>query len=155
METDRQEKLNVVLEGVLEQFAFMFCEPTTSDDLGDPGEQLLHASMAFTGHGKGIVDIAAPVGFAKELAANALGIDEDEEAEDAAQDALKELLNIICGQTLTTLLGETPVFDLTVPEVTPYTADDWEELLNDEKVAHYMVDGYPLLLHVDLKEEPE
>ena len=60
MDAERQEKLNAVLENVLEQFAFMFCDPVTPDELPEPDGELMRASMAFTGPTSGRLTIAAP-----------------------------------------------------------------------------------------------
>ncbi len=61
MQVDLQVKLSEVLENVLEQFAFMFCEPVEADQVAPPAGELLHASMTFSGPSTGRLDMAAVV----------------------------------------------------------------------------------------------
>ena len=152
MKIDLQQKLGEVLENVLEQFAFMFCEPTTPDEMPEPSGDLLHASMQFNGPSTGKLDMMTPRSLAIELAANAMGIDEDDEAAAGASDALRELLNIICGQMLTALAGDEPVFDITIPDVTVCDHVAWKELVSDERTGFFMVEDYPFLLRVEAPE---
>lgn len=56
--------------------------------------------------------------FATRLAANLLGIEPgSSDAQVRADDALRELLNVLCGQLVTSWYGAGPVFNLTIPVV--------------------------------------
>jgi hypothetical protein len=53
-----------------------------------------------------------------ELAANMLGMDMDEDVSiEEQQDALRELLNVICGNLLPQLGGTQEIFSIEVPEI--------------------------------------
>ncbi len=149
MEADRRAEIIAVADNVLEQFAFMFCEPVPIAELPRPQEDLMHASMGFKGAVTGALELVAPVEFARQLAANALGIDEEDEQMDAAGDALRELLNMLCGQLLTTLGGAEPVFDLTIPEVVSCGLEAWDGMADDETTVSLLVDDLPVLLSVE------
>ena len=148
MENDRKELLVRVLEVVLEQLAFMFGEAATKEEMITEGEKYLHATMSYKGSQTGSLGVAIPAEMSVVLAANILGIDEGEEvASEKSIDALKELLNIFCGQMLTTVYGEEPVFDLSVPEVKEIDKDSWEELLDCPDAIAMMVEDVPLIAH--------
>ena len=148
MENDRKELLVRVLEVVLEQLAFMFGEAVTKEEMITEGEKYLHATMSYKGLQSGSLGVAIPAEMSVVLAANILGIDEGEEvASEKSIDALKELLNIFCGQMLTTVYGEEPVFDLSVPEVKEIDKGGWEELLDLPDAIAMMVEDVPLIAH--------
>lgn len=56
----------------------------------------------------------------QELAANMLGLDDEEGiTEDQRFDALKETMNVICGNLLPAIAGDEVVFDIDMPEILP------------------------------------
>ena len=62
--------------------------------------------------------MVASAAILQELAANMLGIDEDEEIEETQKhDALKEALNVICGNVLPAIAGRQAVFNIGAPEM--------------------------------------
>jgi hypothetical protein len=77
-----------------------------------------------------------------------LGIDEDEEdlPFDLPMDALKELLNTICGQFITSRFGDKPVFDLTVPETKIISFDEWQESVDSGNFLALIVEDEPILI---------
>lgn len=150
MQADLKSVLGGVLENVLEQYAFMFCEPSEPEHMPEPDGSLLQVTMTFSGASRGALCVAVPQALAAELATNALGIDEEEQPEGAADDALRELLNIICGQTLTAVAGEEPVFDLSIPAVAPCDHETWKALATGEKTIPFVIEGYPFLLRAEI-----
>ena len=105
------------LSNVLENMAFIFTEELPTEKLSiNPGE-FLAAEMTFHGPNRGRVSLLVQYPFITLLAVNMLGAEEGEVTEAIAFDALKELLNMACGQFLTSRFGSEPVFDLTVPEI--------------------------------------
>jgi CheY-specific phosphatase CheX len=149
MSDDRKAVLTQVFTEVLEQLAFMFAEPPedSSPDLGENG--IVQASMGFHGPFNGEIDLVVPRGMCEELAANVLGLDpEDEMVVRAPFDALKELLNVTCGNVLTTLAGDVPIFDLTIPEIKELDVEEWEPLEQRPGSVYYVVDDFPILLYL-------
>lgn len=112
-----KELLNQSVADVLERFAFMFVEPAGSDDVPTPVEAFREAALSFTGPWKGRVVLAATEPFCIQLAANVLGLEEGNITDEAGNDALKELLNVIVGEYLEKSAGREPVFDLSIPEI--------------------------------------
>ena len=107
--------------------------------------------MTFAGEMSGTIALALPQGMCDEIAANVMGLDPDEVGDEHRADAVKEVLNVTCGNVLTALAGEKPVFDLSIPQVEPIDADGWAKLAADDDVAGVQVDDYPVLLRLSLK----
>ncbi len=153
MEPNNTEILFEVVSGVLEAQAFMFADAAEKGDIPPRDGEYYQAKMTFVGPFRGTMALTVPMEMCTEMAANVLGLDmDDEQAEEGAQDALKELLNVACGQVLTELAGEEPVFDLTVPAVTVMDDETWDALTHDENVAAMLVDERPLLTGLWIEE---
>lgn len=144
-----QEAITRIFTDVLEKMAFMFGEPADLEDIEDPDEALYEASMRFDGESAGEIRLFVPESLCTELAANVLGIEnDDEKALRIGQDALKELLNTLCGQILTAMAGEAPVFDLSVPEVSEADHIAWSDSQTRDGVYLFDVEDHPVLLDV-------
>ncbi len=118
---DKQtEQLRQVVADVLERFAFSFV-----DDEEQRGQDTdwLQSDLAFAGPVQGVVSLALPRELAFELGLSILGVDPGSASAELAEDAVKELTNIICGELLYRLHGAKAVFDLGVPSLRP-AADD-------------------------------
>jgi CheY-specific phosphatase CheX len=153
MSDDQKDQLGRVFMDVLEQMAFMFGDSATSDDFQEITEEVLVAQMEIHGAMHGSIQLAVPLSMCPELAANFLGT-EPEDAEDPRiyKDALKELLNVTCGNVLTTLAGEGPVFDLTVPEITELAPVVRESIVQDDSTAYILVDDHPIAIRLSIEE---
>ena len=100
----------------LEKLAFIFAfAEEAPEEAPPPG---VTARVVFRGPFTGTLVLSIDPAALPELAANMLGIDEGEPIEDAQQhDALKETLNIVCGNVLPAIAGHRAVFDLAPPEI--------------------------------------
>ena len=99
----------------LEKLAFIFAMPE-EEDTEPEGEEAFAVAVDFTGPFSGSMLIRYPVEDLDELAVNMLGIDDEEEITgDQKIDALKETVNIICGNVLPAIGGKTAVFDISAP----------------------------------------
>ncbi len=104
MEQNRNDVLRGVFSSILENMAFMFADAAEEEEIFDAGAPYVRAEMTFQGPTKGTIAIAVPEAMCPELAGNILGIDpEDEMIAARPHDALKELLNVTCGNVLTAL----------------------------------------------------
>ena len=155
MSDNKKEILTQVFTEVLEQLAFMFAEPPEDSPPALGGNGIVQVSMEFHGPFNGEIELVVPRDICEELAANVLGLDpEDEMVTQAPFDALKELLNVTCGNVLTTLAGDVPVFDLTIPEIKELDKALWKELEQRPGSVFYIVDDFPVLLHLQTEETP-
>jgi CheY-specific phosphatase CheX len=121
--------------------------------------------MGFDGPFKGSLALAVPEPFGGQVAANVLGLDMDDPKTEngtvcqtetnCAVDALKELLNVTCGNLLTAIAGDEPVFDLTVPEVTLLSEDEWRATPGLPDAVGFLVEDWPVFLRLTLQGEAE
>ncbi|MBF0473668.1 MAG: chemotaxis protein CheX [Nitrospirae bacterium] len=150
MQSEDRETLLRLLEVVLEQLAFMFIEEAEKEDLIVKDGEYLHVSMNFSGFQHGKIEMALHGGMSKLVAANILGIDDEEMIKQSANDAVKELLNIYCGQMLTTIFSSEDVFDLSVPEVNNISIDEWNIMVDDSNTIGVKIEEFPLLVRLSI-----
>jgi len=153
MRADWQETVKKICFDVLEQLAFMFCDELEKTDVQNSHEDFLKATMVFSGHHGGAVDIIVPRQLTPALVYNILGMDEDDSIEsDIAEDALKELLNTLCGRMLPALFTDLETFDLHPPEISSVNKIQWLEMLNRENTIAFAIEDSPVLLNVHFHE---
>ena len=150
MPHEHAEQIEQVFTEVMEQMAFIFVDPAESEELPAEVEGLLRVSMAFHGAAEGSVTLFTGSDVCVELAANITGDDEAAAADpQVGRQALMELLNVICGQLLTTVAGSEPVFDLTPPQLDEADAAAWSEACADDQSLRFMADDQPFVLRFD------
>lgn len=115
------ENINEILyrvgEEVLEKLAFLFSFPADDDDDFEE-DGAVSAKVAFTGPFTGSVVMSVSDSALPELAENMLGFEENEETSTEQQyDALKELINVICGNLLPAIAGKQEIFNVEMPIV--------------------------------------
>lgn len=121
MQDQETSKLTTILSEVLANLAFV-----CADDQGvDPpaGERWLATTIRYKGPVAGSLRLICTRGFAVQVAAILLGIDpSDDLARQESDDAVKEFMNILCGQLVTAVHGTEDVYNLTIPEVVELSA---------------------------------
>ena len=114
--TTEQPDLATIAVDILGDMAFMVTDDVPSEV--PPGTVWMQAEVGYSGPRAGHIMCWCTREFGASLAANLLGIDvSDSEAEVGAEDALRELMNVLCGQLATAWYGTEAVFDLTIPTV--------------------------------------
>ena len=137
---------------VIEELAFMFGDPAEAEDMMPADDAFWQAEMDFSGDNDGCILLLIPREMGHELAANFLGVDEeDEKAEKLAADAMKELLNVTCGQILTAVAGEKALFKLSVPEVSQHDLEYFDKMKNDPHTVKVLVDDYPCMIKFNIQ----
>lgn len=131
--------ISKVVAGTLEKLAFMFAssydpEDSTEED-PDTG-----VSVSFNGPFSGSLGMKVSREVLSEIAVNMLGVeDEDEIAPGEKDDALKETINVICGNILPAIGGKEAVFNIDAPEIIPegenVKVKDGEKLASDIKLS--------------------
>ncbi|ERP31719.1 hypothetical protein [Chitinivibrio alkaliphilus] len=148
----KQSDIRAILERtagvILEESAYLFTalldEGATPDvaTWDAQGAAVSYEDEDKTVHGE--VHLWYPPGISTIAAANMLGIDEgDERAVSKGDDALREILNIVAGNVLSSIYGEDILFNLTVP----YRLD--RDVLMDDEASEMRAwlesEDYPLL----------
>lgn len=105
-------KIEEVGVRTLEQLAFLFLVPIDAEcDHEDP----IEVRVEFEGLYKGAVYLRVSAPMAHEIAQNMLGIDGASDR-GVVEDALKECVNVLCGNILPELFGKREVFKIHGPE---------------------------------------
>ncbi len=145
--SEDQVLLAKVFARVAEDLAFMFTE-SPDEELDEPaGNAFAKAHMSFHGPFSGTLSVAVPESMCAQIASNVLGLDPgDELFIQQPYDALKELLNVTCGNLLTAMAGEEPVFDLQPPEVTVLDRAGWDAFKDSPGTVPFIVEDEPVLL---------
>lgn len=118
MTHNHSEQLLEVAGETLEQLAFVFSFPDESDPDALWEAEVAGARVAFSGPLQGELLLAISPAAVPELTANMLGLDDGAvPPEDQQLDALKEALNVICGNLLPRIGGAEAVFDIQPPEI--------------------------------------
>lgn len=133
---------------VLEQMAFLFADPVAPDDVGDPPEDPIAARMTFSGAASGAITLHTDRAVCSELLENITG-SQVEESPELENQALLELLNVICGRMLTRIAGDRPVFDLTPPHMLASEPDTWTALCQAPDTLAFRAEDHCFLLQVD------
>ena len=146
--------LGAIMADILQAQAFMFSEPGLIEDCEMPEEGAVEVAIGFSGPASGTLELLCGLDFSRELAANSLGAEpEDIEDDDEAIDAVKELLNVVCGRFLTEKYGDGAVFHLEIPRARPSAAGAWEGMRGRSGTACLEAEFHNVLASVDLEEE--
>ncbi len=156
------DKINKILEEIasetFEGLAFMFGFPE-EDESSLSGKSMMFVRVGFEGAFSGRLVMAVDRQTVRELTANMLGLEgEDEEiSTDDQADALKETINVICGNLLPAIGGKEAVFNIHAPEILP-DASTLETLPDTGliAIARLSIEDEPcqLSLYID-GEDPE
>lgn len=143
------QTLTAIFSDVLANLAFMF----TEDDLAEsaPGEIWIETEIRYEGPECGTLLFRCARDFCVLLAANLLGVDaENDAAATQSEDAVKEFMNIICGQFVTATFGSDDVYNLSIPVTRELPQSPDLELGHGEPfVSTLSVDGFRVqLAHV-------
>jgi hypothetical protein len=149
-DSDITSILDQALSDILEKSAFMFSEKADGPkpDFGD--EPCACVSIRFDGPVHGILHLTAPNSFGLQVAANTLGEDPSTIPTDQAADAMKELLNVICGRFLELYSGTCAIYNLSIPTLTTMTPAEVLVLARSPGSAVFMVDETPVLVHGEI-----
>lgn len=116
MRNEMTEAMEIVAPRILEESAYVFSEPLDTPDEPSSDWRPLGVELRWEGPSTGAMRIWADPALLPVLAANMLGVEEDDPVcVQKGMDALKEVLNMIVGNCLTEAWGPGPVFHLNIP----------------------------------------
>ena len=136
------------LNEVLETMAFIFPQPL--DKPAEAPENPMLVSIGFTGLADGTLELVAGEAFAALIAANILGAScVDQDMNQCAGDAIKELVNVICGSMLsktapTSAEGSSHrIFEMDLPKLTSFDViKDWQTFTTTFDATVVDADGH-------------
>jgi chemotaxis protein CheY-P-specific phosphatase CheC len=117
MEQQLKSILTAVANDTLEKLAFLFAFPDNKR-INDSSDPALAGRIDFKGYFDGFLLMRISACVIPELANNMLGLADDAQISRAEQqDALKEMLNVICGNALPAIAGDQVEFNIQTPEI--------------------------------------
>ena len=132
MNGEMRQAMEIVSVRILEDAAFLFVDQMQEGNRPDGNWSPAGAELHWGGPSRGTMRVWMEPAFLAVLSANMLGIEEDDpSAAKAGIDAMREVLNMVVGNSLTEAWGPGPVFDLEIPEDA-----------NSEALASDMADGF-------------
>ncbi len=146
MPTDPLSVLGEVTIEILERFAFLLGDPAETGAPPAPPPTAWLATMQFTGPRRGTLGLATTPALARQMAANLFGREPEEISDEEAADALKEFLNVTCGDYLHDLEGNEPIYDLSAPAVAPADREALRARLAGREQLAFNVEGQPLFV---------
>jgi CheY-specific phosphatase CheX len=146
MSTDNISILGEVTVEILERFAFMLGDPAEANAAPALPSAAWVATMKFAGPRSGTLGLATAAALARQMAANLFGREPGEVNDDEAADALKEFLNVACGDYLHELEGNEPIYDLSSPAVAAADRAALAARLAGREQFALNVEGQPLFM---------
>lgn len=141
----QQRELSTIVSDVLGDLAFMVAESGASEL--PVGSIWLAGEVRYLGARRGTIRAWCTREFAAKLAANLLGVEPGStEAQIRSEDSVRELLNIICGQVVTTWHGTSSVFNLTIPVIEELMTHPQRETRAGEQTCEFNVEGEPVIV---------
>ena len=153
MQNEVQDQVCSTFMEVVEKLTFMFGEVVPKEEVHSPGTKFTLASMSFNGDVKGLLSVAVPTDMTAEIAANILGLEpEDIESEEMMNDALAEMLNVVCGHVIMALVGTGANFKLDSPLTCPVDEMTYNAMLDSDEFVGLMLDDSPVFLGLKLEK---
>jgi len=144
--------IDQVLASVLETFAFVVPDLIDVPDVPAVSGELMSAAINFSGAASGTMSVCAPAALCVELAANILGIDEDDvDAVMKGADTLGEVVNIAAGH-LATAVDPTAKTNLHPPVVSRIDEAEWMRAVESSASRCYLVEDRPVVVTVGLRK---
>ena len=142
-----QDKINSTFLDVVEQLTFMFGEPEDKNELDTEAVEFTLAQMSFIGDLPGTLSVVVPTDIKAEIAANILGLEAEDLSDPAMlDDALGEMLNVVCGHVIMALVGTEANFKLNSPQVSVVDESQLVEMLANPAFVGFELDDSPVFL---------
>lgn len=140
-----------VVSRILEDAVFVFTDALEQEEKPELDTWKPEGvSLYFTGQPSGVFRLWVDNAFARIAARNMLGVElDDEQSAQRGKDALKEILNIIVGNFLTEVYGDTPVFSLGLPQ--PVAIEKLSDDYRAENSLWLKAEDIPMLCVFDLQ----
>jgi CheY-specific phosphatase CheX len=143
--------LETTFISVVEKLTFMFGEQVDVSEVEAGDEVWMQARMEFSGDLPGALSVIVPEALQPEIAANILGLDaEGLDTREVLDDALREVLNVVCGHVIMALAGNDANFELDTPCNTELDGEQLAAVLAHQGTTAYLLDDEPVLLNLEL-----
>lgn len=152
MAENPSEYLTESLGHVLVSMVSMSPRIMNGSDLPEMKSDALNVRIEYGGEHKGELGLIMEKPLASRFAARILGLENPQDVyDDMIEDALKELLNVVCGHFLTLMYGYAPILKISLPRVFTIGSAACNVLRNNPNVCTFMVEEAPLIGQVRLR----
>lgn len=152
MAENPSEYLTEALGHVLVSMVSMSPRIMSCADMPEIKSDALNVRIEYGGEHKGELGLILEKPLASRFAARILGLEKPEDIyDDMIEDALKELLNVVCGHFLTLMYGYAPALKIALPRVFTIGSAACNMLRTNPNVCTFMVDEAPLIGHIRLR----
>jgi CheY-specific phosphatase CheX len=155
--TTKPTTLTAAISEVIENLTLMVVDVPETDEGFIPQ---LRGGIEFTGPVHGSLTIECSEILSQKLAANLLGTEQDNmETQANSWDALAELINVVCGNLVTSIYDSDRPFNLSSPQINviaPEQTDDKKEETcteDDSQTAFLLLDGEPVKFTLSSKNK--
>lgn len=152
MTENPSEHLTEALAHVLVSMVAVSPRVTAAADMPEMKTDALNVRIEYTGEHKGELGLILEKPMASRFAAHILGLASPGDVhDDMIEDALKELLNVVCGHFVTLLYGYAPVLKISLPRVFTIGSSACNMLRTSSGVCTFTVDGEPMMGQVRVR----
>jgi chemotaxis protein CheY-P-specific phosphatase CheC len=152
MADNPNEFLMEALGHVLVSMVAMSPRIAGAKDMPEMKGEALNVRIDYTGKHAGELGLIMEQPLASRIAARILGLEKtDDLFDDMLEDAVRELINVVCGHFVTLMYGYSPILKVSTPKVFRIGSPACNMLLTNPNVCTFMVDEYPLLGLVRIK----
>ncbi|HOO47511.1 MAG TPA: response regulator [Deltaproteobacteria bacterium] len=114
----------------------------------------LNVNIAYSGWHSGEIGLILERQVVSRIAARIMGLDDAEDiSDDMIDDALRELMNVICGHFITLMYGDKSVLDVATPQVFPVKNALCNMLRSSPDIHAFMLDDAPALGRIRIREQ--
>ncbi len=158
MDEEIKEIMSRVVIETLEKLAYIFSSP--DDEMDSLTTDSVCVTVTFSGPFSGQLTMKTTTLVVMELTANMLGIDEEDITPEQQSDALKETINILCGNLLPAISGDQDIFIINAPMI--IDVEEIKEPENAYSTACFSIDDEMCVIYLfvdgdipDLNERTE
>lgn len=146
------EYLMDALGHVLVSMVSMSPHITEAKDMPEMKGDAFNIRIEYIGKHAGELGLIMERPLASQITARILGLGSTEDVyDDMIEDAVRELINVVCGHFVTLMYGYTPVLKISMPKVFLIGSPACNALLANPNVCTMMVDDFPLLGFVKVR----
>jgi len=149
----KNELLQEVLSEILERLTFLFAGSVDPKSAWPTGVRCMRVTIAFHAKGRqGELALVIPIVLGREMAANILGVDQNEATDSMAQDAVKELANVVAGAFVVRHFGDSVLCDLEAPNLEIFSAEERSSIIPMSEAIVVQVDEHRISAVVRLRD---
>lgn len=128
------------------------CFPESGEAPAMQGDGL-NVRIAYSGRHAGELGLIIEHKLASRMAARIMGLDDSEEITDfMIDDALREVMNVICGHFITLMYGEKALIEVSTSQMFPVKNALCNLLRSSQDIHEFMIDDSPALVQILIKD---